>query len=407
MYAARYLLSTLIAVVAVPAALAEEIQYVPSRHVLLTFAADGSAPVTDVALWVSTDGGQKWEKTTAKRVSDTTVGYAATADGPYGFYLVLKSDAGVSGEPPKSGDEPHLRVVVDTVAPMLQLHGVSAATGDDGLAIRATLMDDNLGSMGVRIFCRPPGQETWTDAGIAPEADGLIHFHPTTTLTEPVEVRVVATDLAGNQATDELRYVPPPPDIGPAQPVVVKPAEPVTVKPAAPVTLAGDETTNAGSESLEHLRGLGQRFMRRQQYDLAAARFEDAAKLSPDDADVLVDLGSALYWSKRYDEAQQRFTAALKTRPDHRGALEGLALVAATERRYPQAREHLLRLLELSPDSGVTWLRYGDIEHKLGNADKANEAWLRVLELKDADDSVREKARKRLSYFRPPRRTQP
>jgi tetratricopeptide (TPR) repeat protein len=143
-------------------------------------------------------------------------------------------------------------------------------------------------------------------------------------------------------------------------------------------------------------------------YALAVARLEDALAVAPDEPDVLVDLGSALYRLDRYDDADRRFHSALDVAPDDLGALEGVALVAVTQKRYPQAREQLRHLLRLRPESGKVWLRYGDVEHHLGNENEALQAWERVLTAREADADVRHKAQRRLDYLGPrPKRSQP
>ncbi|MGD8452319.1 MAG: tetratricopeptide repeat protein [Phycisphaerae bacterium] len=428
-------------------------EYVASRDVLLTFAATANTPVTGVELWVSCDNGQTWQKEPAERTDQQTVRYTAPADGRYALYLILRNAVGQSANPPTVGTRPHALLVLDTVAPTLQLHEIlppvaarpalvdldplvsedlsqspwaqqalsPATPAPITIPIRATVIDENLGPQGLRVFYRGIGEEEWHDGGTAPTSDGLIIWQQPDDLPDPFEVRVVATDLAGNQAHDELASVPdaPAPTSQPTETVIVSVApasdaamEPIApVEPAAPVIVEDVEPLVLEDEApasppkptnrpeSEQLHRLGLRFMNERQYALAAARLEDALKLSPEDADLQVDLGSALYWSQRYSEADAYFEKALKSYPNHTGAIEGLALVAATEKRYPQAREHLHRLLKLMPESDVTWLRCGDIEHKLGNRDKAVEAWEHVLDLPNVDDSVREKALKRLRYF--------
>jgi tetratricopeptide (TPR) repeat protein len=152
---------------------------------------------------------------------------------------------------------------------------------------------------------------------------------------------------------------------------------------------------------LARLRAAAAQFMAQRRYPLAAARLEDALALAPADPTVLAELGGALYWAGQYDQAASRYQAALALRPDHLAALDGLALVAVTQKRYPDARAHLQRLLQLTPDSPVLWLRYGDVEHRLGNNARALEAWRRLRSLPQVDAATRQKAEQRLNYFDP------
>ena len=420
-----------------PHALGDDVRYVASHRVLLTFTPGNGSPVKDVELWITDDQSRTWHSEPASLVGDSTLCYTAPVDGIYGFYLILKNAAGSSSEPPSTGSKPHVRVIVDTIPPTLQVHGPATATMPAAragqLALRVTLIDENLGDGGGRVFYRVANETKWTDGGVATVSDGQLLWQVPAGVAGPLDLRVASTDLAGNQATDELLGVaveparieaehpspgsaagePPTTQPGPSAVVLPAAVEPVRVEPVPAVTLAAKPATNPPAprqrqESLTHLKRLGRRFMNEQRYGLATARLEDALELEPSDADLLVDLGSALYWSKRYDEAGGRFEAALKAFPNHTGAIDGLALVAATQKRYPQAREHLLHLLELQPQSASAWLHYGDIEHKLGNRQRAMEAWERATKLENADEAVCEKAQKRLKAFAPaPRRTQP
>jgi Flp pilus assembly protein TadD len=405
---------------------ADEVRYLAGRQVVLTFATAGAGPVESVELWVSGDGGSTWQPAPAERTSEKAVRHTVAADGRYDFYLVLHSPAGSSSEPPQAGSTPHVRTVVDTVAPTLQLHGVEAGGPEqpNEVVLRATLLDENLGATPARVFYRTAADGQWIDGGTAIAGDGRLVWRAPD-VSGPVNLRVVATDLAGNRAIDELKDIHlhdggraaaaklelnglvdlfPESIAGPGDQADL--IAPVRVAPVTPVE-AQRETTDVApgprtEADLKRLRGLGQRFLHDGRYDLAAARLQDAVNGSPKDADLMVDLGSALYGARRFTDAEARYQAALDACPDQARAVEGLALVAAAQKRYPQARERLLQLLKLKPESGLTWLRYGDVEYRLGNGDKANAAWERTLQMPGADESLRERAQKRLKYFAPP-----
>ena len=383
------------------------LEYISSRQVLLTFSSDNDAPVKAVDLWASRDGGKTWQAKSTDRIGQNTLRYTTSEDGWHGFFLILRNSAGTSAQPPQSGHEPHLRVMIDTVAPTLQIHDITSpmpATPGELLTIRLSLIDKHLGEAGIRIFYRTQSGHEWTDGGVVTVTDAEIAWRMPENVSGPFDLRLVATDLAGNRSIAELTDISVKitsdstteptasnEDIQQNKP----PLDPV-IEPPTP-----KQPTVAEQKNLEHLRRLAARFQAEGRYSLAAARLEDALQISPDDADLLVDLGSALYWSRRYDEAETNFGSALKTFPDHLGALEGLALVAATEKRYSHAHAYLRHLLRLKPESAKNWLSYGDIEHKLGNKTQALEAWQRVLGLDETDKKLRNHAEKRLKYFGP------
>ncbi len=399
-------------------------RYVSTRIIVLEYGTTNGVEVSHIDLWVTTDNGRTWSSVDAPNQTPNALRYTANHDGRFGFSIILHNDAGPSGPAPEPGTTPAVTIVVDTVPPLLQVHDAQARRDDDNnltITVTTSLIEEDLSDTGIHVFYRTLNGD-WTDGGsVQPCADTITWSSPPT-LETMIDIRIVATDRAGNHATSEITtielpavspavaptYAPNELDPGdnsidafaPVLPPIVAPVQPLTFEPSvkendAPQSPADDDSR------LQHLRDLAQRFTSEGRYSLAAARYQDAAHLAPADADTLVDLGSAHYRLGRLDQAHDTFNSATNLIPDHIGAIEGLALVAATQKRYPQAREHLQHLLRLQPQSGITWLRYGDVEHRLGNTTPALEAWRKALAADDADANtdLRHKAQRRLDYF--------
>lgn len=408
---------------------ANQPRYVPTREIALEYATANHASVTRADLWVSSDATHTWELANEITNDSGTITYVAPSDGRFDFFLVLHNDAGPSSPPPEPGMPPVASVIVDTAPPLVQINHAQTEVSSDGVAslsLNTTLVEENLSPTGIRVFYRATPND-WRDGGPATFAEDHITWTPPPNLNVPADLRIVVTDRAGNHNTAEVldvdiarratgaagevtqpalpqtptmiaEFVPVvPPTIDPVQPVIVGPLSqsPAAEQPIPPATPPDRE------QHVERLRELASSFMQQGQYALALARYTDALEIAPTDADLLVDLGSALYRVGHYDEASLRFTDAATNQPDHVGALNGLALVAATQKRYPQAREYLCRLQRLQPESAHVWLRSGDIEHRLGNTAAALKAWQRVLETAENDADVRQRAQRRLDYFRP------
>jgi len=401
-------LSLFAALLAVSPANAGSPLYVASRQVVLTYRTERSAEGVEAELWVSADSGRTWTQATVPN-SKGVLCYAAPSDGKYDFYIVLKNAAGASAEPPRSGSKPTATVIVDTVPPLLQVHDTSAAptTGSPSTVnFKVSLVEEHLSDTAVRVFYRA-NDKTWRDAGVAKLADERLAWTVPPDVGPVADLRIVATDLAGNSTFADLHKFALP--AHPSQSIDLSdspPSEPSRAAPPAPETQpsAPDaQLSPTDSANLQRLRESASRFTGEGQYSLAAARLEDALRLAPQNAEVLTDLGDVLFRLSRYQEADARFQAALQAAPDHAGALEGLALVAAAEKRYPDAREHLRHLLRVQPESGESWLRYGDIEHRTGNMTQAYDAWEHVLRIPAAPAETRTKAQRRLDYFQPGR----
>jgi TolA-binding protein len=425
-----------LALVLSTAASASELRYIAAREVLLDCTPVNDVPVTAVDLYVSEDAGRTWQKVLTEGVPPT---YVAPDDGQYYFYLVLHNAGGASAPPPQAGTRAMAVVVVDTTPPLLQIHDVHVNSSASEVTAEAdiTFVEEHLSDMPLRLFYRVDGA-SWIDGGrVARQGDRLTWPIPAQIDAAQIDLRLIAIDRAGNRSTCDYANVRLPNHAAAHEPtddtaaesadtpqdasaqatsagditdVRIDAIEPVTFTAPAPAPQQEPAPTTqparrlpARDEHLEHLRTLARRFMREGRYALAAARLEDALAASPDDADLLVDLGSAQYRLGRYDQADERFSAAQEMIPDHVGAIEGRALVAATQKRYAPASEHLLHLLRLQPDSGAHWLRYGDVQHRLGRTRDALDAWQRVLAVADEHPDLLKKAQRRLECFDPER----
>lgn len=406
-----------------------DVSYVNSRQLVLSFRTANSTEIQRVRVWILADQGASWREATATRHGAGTVGLEVEQDGKFYLFMTLENESGRSSDPPTARTEPHAAIVIDTAPPTLQLHKVrqvASADGDRLLQLNVSLVEENLGQSGSRMFYRrSEGGDGWSDGGVVTFCDGIVHWSPPTDAASPLDLRLVVTDLAGNRAVDEVcgvELTPAPanatdpsdsdaaevPSVtaehaGAVPLVTVPPVEPVTVDVVAldgpPEAVPASQPAFRRDARAQRLRALAARYEGEGQVSLAGARLQDALEIAPDDPDLQVDLGSLFYRTRQYDDAVARFRAALEESPDHIGAIDGLALVAATQNRYSEARSHLQHLLRLDPNSSKHWLHYGDMEHYLGNATEAFAAWNKALSLEPVDEAVRKDAQKRLRLF--------
>ncbi len=415
--------------------------FVATRSVLLSFEVGDGAPVDRVEAWVTTDNGATWRSAHVSRDAANAVRFQAPADGTFGFFLVLVNDSGRSAPPPNPGTPPQIVVVVDTAAPIVQIHGARplAHRGNAGaLRLDVSLIEENLGSGGVRVFYRAavardrtpatqPREPVWQDAGIVPLAGDVVEWHADHALPPVVDVRLVATDLAGNQGSDEILGVPTtppapspaqvsgssppasPPAVGPLprdrriEPVALRPSpasRPTRTPPAA--RNAADAARPSKRARARMLQQQAARFLAGGKLALAGARIEQALRLVPDDPNLYVDLGGVFFRNRQVDDARRAFLHALELAPDLPRALENLALVEAIQNRYASARAHLKHLVRVEPRAARHWLHLGDVEHVLGHEHEARAAWQRALRCEPKNATVCQKAKKRLALFGPP-----
>jgi hypothetical protein len=383
-------------------------QYVASRQVALSVAVGASESVSASTVWASTDACRTWRPLPATAIGPAALRVCVDADGRYDFYVVVENDAGPSGPPPTRGTTPHASVVVDTVPPTLQAGPGVCRRGPDGariVVLDCTLIEENQRDPHVRLFRRGESETAWRDAGPLLVREGRAHWIVPTELDGRVALRLVATDLAGNRASDELTIDLSPPVDTPGPPATPAGGAPSAPAATAPETAAAVPPPNdrypspRAAREAQALLEKALDFERRGEPELAAARLREAVALWPGNSDLLASLGGALLRTRRLDQASRAFQQALELDPKHRAALEGVALVGVAQNRYPDARDHLRKLLEQEPRVGRFWLHYGDVEHRLGQRQSALDAWRRVLSLESNESDLRSRALRRLSLF--------
>lgn len=106
------------------------LQYVNNPEVVVEYELNrvGPSGLGSVELWWTQDDGKSWtwygtddKFEGAKPTSRHQRTIELPGDGVFGFYLVVKSRAGLGKSPPRPGDLPEMRVEVDTVPPIASL----------------------------------------------------------------------------------------------------------------------------------------------------------------------------------------------------------------------------------------------------------------------------------------------
>jgi TolA-binding protein len=399
-----------------PAAQSSGPRYFSSRQLVLSVSEADGVPVEAVELWVLRDGAEGWAPAPAQILGTTTLRFIAPEDGWYGLYLVLRSAGGASGQPPGPGTQPQAIVVVDTTAPVFQIHPPALplrAAGGQLLRLRVSLFDEHFSTQGLRVFYRAGQEEAWTDGGRPSFCDSEITWQVPAELSGRCRLRFVATDLAGNRAIEELEVlVGPPEQVGTSQPASVSAPESAVLstsdaQPAKTQSPTPDVRAHRPPDArCERIRRLAAQLASQGRLLQAQGRLEDALRDCPDDPRLLSELGELSYRRGQLDQAQNRFQAALRADPDCFEALRGMALVFTKKNRYADARAYFKRLLSQQPQAAELWLQLGDLEHRLGEMDAAAAAWQQAVQAAGSDQILRESAQRRLRYLGVPDRPQ-
>jgi len=152
----------------------------------------------ELRLYASQDGGANWELAQTISAESGKFEFQAPGDGEYRF-SVKTLDGRNQLHPPGDTFETGLVVIVDTVAPVLDLEVRAAAAGK--VELRWTASDDHLDVTTLRIEYTQPGVEDWQLVSIVPRNSGQ------TSWSVPqggmVAVRASVADQAGNPGNVE------------------------------------------------------------------------------------------------------------------------------------------------------------------------------------------------------------
>ncbi|QDU21192.1 hypothetical protein [Urbifossiella limnaea] len=232
--------------------------------------------IGQVQLYASADKGQTWPLVATVLPDKTEFSYTAQKDGSYWFHIVIVDRAGKKDPPNLTTEAPAMKVLVDTVRPVVEFRG-SRRTGEE-VVVEWDVRDDHLNDAATKVtFRRADGPaDDWREVTLPPGPRNGVRFPCGT--TGPVQVRVTVADLAGNtgeglrdigavgapapQTSVSLSggppaVIPPAPALTPAAVVLepLAPAAPLAPTapaplPAAPAIIATPPVVNAAPPAI-------------------------------------------------------------------------------------------------------------------------------------------------------------
>jgi hypothetical protein len=174
----------------------------------------GPSGLGGVDVYLTADDGRTWEKVTEdvkvvlpkpgegeKRPSQGSVLVPLPREGiTYGISLVVKSRAGLSKAPPKPGDEPQMRVELDTTPPDAELYApVADPNKRDALILRWKATDKNLANNPITLEWAPQKIGPWSVIGAAELPNtGQYSWQVPNEVPPTVYLRLTVRDAAGN-----------------------------------------------------------------------------------------------------------------------------------------------------------------------------------------------------------------
>jgi hypothetical protein len=225
-------------------------QLVRKRQVTIDYEVTkyGASGVKSVELYITRDDGRTWQRCDGEDNINVPMPHEGRgagaafkrsltvelqADGLYGFYLVVKSGAGLGAPPPQNGiDAPQMRVEVDTTAPQGSLlQPLPHPTRRDSLILMWRATDNKLGPTPITLQWADRLDGEWQTigggelpnagdmVGQVPEITGSYAWQVPANIPPHVYLRMLVRDQAGNECVAQT-----------AQPILVDLNEP-EVKP--------------------------------------------------------------------------------------------------------------------------------------------------------------------------------
>jgi hypothetical protein len=210
------------------------LQIINTRKVTLDYEAKlGPSGLGSVELYLTRDDGQKWERLSLDPASVSPIAGDATTtltpvrrsltvelpgEGRFGFFLVVKSGAGLGKPGPREGDAPQMLVEVDETAPEANLYAPEPDPKQhDSLILRWSASDPNLATKPISLEWaeRPTGPWNKIGGGDLPNTPSQYTWKLTSDVPPKVYLRLLVRDTAGNVAKAET-----------AQPILVDLYEP-------------------------------------------------------------------------------------------------------------------------------------------------------------------------------------
>ena len=173
-----------------------------------------------------------------------------------------------------------------------------------------------------------------------------------------------------------------------SQIVVIEPTSAEASTPAASPA-AGEATGKepaSGDDDAAALLQQGWQLWQKGQMVEAAAKFRQAVKLTPDNANAWNGLGWATFNSGKASEAKAAFQRVLAIQPDHPAALNGLGQLYLLQRKYDLAERYLLKA---APQAPAAWYGLARLYLLQGKFEQAEKYAQRILDSGQADDVLR------------------
>jgi hypothetical protein len=163
----------------------------------------GPSGVSAVELFVTQNNGQKWWKYGDDPDKQSPFVVEVPEDGLYGFAIRVRSGAGLADDPPQSGEEPSVVIVVDRTPPQVQLQPIQQGGGGqiNRLTISWRIADENPSDKPISLAYSANPNGPWERICDWQPDTGSYVWNVGQGVPSRLYIKLAARDAAGNIST--------------------------------------------------------------------------------------------------------------------------------------------------------------------------------------------------------------
>jgi hypothetical protein len=163
----------------------------------------GPSGVGKVDVWIKADGEPVWKRLCSDEDRRSPVEINLPGEGVFGVQVVLTNGNGFGGRAPQPNDPPSFWIEVDTTRPFAQLQPVEPVVSSEGIELRWTASDKNLGAEPVSLFYATAKEGPWTPIARHIKNSGHFNWQFPRNAGGQFFVRLEVVDEAGNLTRTE------------------------------------------------------------------------------------------------------------------------------------------------------------------------------------------------------------
>jgi hypothetical protein len=163
----------------------------------------GPSGVGKVEVWLTSDQGSNWRRLCEDADRRSPAEFDLPGDGLYGVRVVVTNGNGFGGRTPAPGEQPHVWIEVDTIAPQVHLKDLEPVSNGSSIDIRWTATDKNMAAEPITLYYATRREGPWLPLARGLKNDGQYRWTFPRDAGSQFFIRLEAVDQAGNVARCE------------------------------------------------------------------------------------------------------------------------------------------------------------------------------------------------------------